>query len=135
MSISGSVIICDDIRQETTGKVILVGVYAENLVVPSLPVSLSLSFWIRLKRVEPGLSELTVRIGANDKKQHEAKITIDVPDDVPDVTGNVNIYLQDIPIRLERDSDIFLELDGLSDGTVIRETLPASGAPRPPTTD
>jgi hypothetical protein len=35
-----SVILCDDVRQEVTGKEILIGVYNDSMIFPSLPGSL-----------------------------------------------------------------------------------------------
>jgi hypothetical protein len=41
-------LVCDDIRQENNGKKLLIGVY-NDLMVPSLPTSTGLSFWMRFK--------------------------------------------------------------------------------------
>src|SRR6266436_9523709 len=43
-----NVLICDDVRREVTGKEIIIGVYGDEMMVPSLPVSLNLSLWIRV---------------------------------------------------------------------------------------
>lgn len=45
-----SVIVCDDIRQEISGKQILIGVYSEDIIVQSLPTTLTLCFWIQVLR-------------------------------------------------------------------------------------
>ena len=36
-------IVCDDVRREQNGKLILIGVYGNNIIVPSYPVTLKLS--------------------------------------------------------------------------------------------
>jgi hypothetical protein len=41
-------LVCDDIRQENNGKKILIGVY-DDIMVQSLPTSISLCFWMRFK--------------------------------------------------------------------------------------
>lgn len=42
-------IVCDDIRQETNGKFILVGVYADEIVAHELPLRINLSFMVQVK--------------------------------------------------------------------------------------
>ena len=45
-----SVIICDDIRTEVSGKLILIGIYSDYIVVPNFPLALRLSFRFSGKR-------------------------------------------------------------------------------------
>lgn len=51
-----SVLICDDIRTETTGKEILIGVYRGAVVVPTAPISLP-SLALRIEFGVTGVSE------------------------------------------------------------------------------
>lgn len=39
-------IVCDDIRKEDSGKFIFIGVYNENIIVPSFPFNMTLAFWM-----------------------------------------------------------------------------------------
>lgn len=40
-------VICDDIRREDNGKQILIGVYSENIGIPSFPANIALSIWLQ----------------------------------------------------------------------------------------
>jgi hypothetical protein len=40
-----SLILCDDVRREESGKDILIGVYSGDILVPQFPAALSLSLW------------------------------------------------------------------------------------------
>jgi len=42
------VIICDEIRREDTGKLIIIGAYADSINVPRLPFDMTLAFWISI---------------------------------------------------------------------------------------
>lgn len=39
-------LVCDDVRQEAANKETIVGVYTAGIVIPQLPYSLMLSFWL-----------------------------------------------------------------------------------------
>lgn len=43
------VIVCDDIRTETNGKQIFIGVYSGDIVVGDTPTTMNLSFWVDVK--------------------------------------------------------------------------------------
>ncbi len=46
-------LICDDIRKEFNGKDIIIGVYGgDDILVPNIPVNLSLSVYTRFRAVE-----------------------------------------------------------------------------------
>jgi hypothetical protein len=61
-AISSSVVICDDIRQETNGKQILIGVYGSAVLVPSMPFSIPLSVWIEYQAREIGVDTVHVKM-------------------------------------------------------------------------
>jgi hypothetical protein len=64
-----SIIICDDIRVEVSGKQILIGVYADVLLFPQLPTQISkLVFRIQVSPIEANLSNLKfiIRSPSND---------------------------------------------------------------------
>ena len=56
------VVPCDDIRQEITGKFILVGVYGEAFVPATLPTQVGLSFAVWVNLPEPGQYTLRVNL-------------------------------------------------------------------------
>lgn len=74
MSESGSInilcaIACDDIRQEVTGKYILIGVYAGNMGLPFFPVTIVLGFWVLARPSDEGHYEVELRVQDPDGKE------------------------------------------------------------------
>ena len=65
--IIGSVILCDDIRKEDTGKGILIGVYSGNITVFRFPTAASLSVWIEHDVTEIGKFEFHCRLLLDDE--------------------------------------------------------------------
>lgn len=119
MSVSGFAIFCDDIRFENNGKAILIGVYSEDLVPGVLPQVIPLSFWVRLTGVPLGDIKLNLTVGANGKAAHHAEIGMNIHhDDRP-----VNLYFSGMPISIESDGEIFLELSGFEGNFTFREVL------------
>lgn len=58
-----SVILCDDIRFEATGKLLLIGVYSDIIQVPKLPLQLrSLSLAIKAKATSTGHLSFSVSV-------------------------------------------------------------------------
>jgi hypothetical protein len=57
-----SVIVCDSVRREVSGKEILIGVYSGDIVVPSFPVVIDLAFWFELDIKEVGEQFANIRI-------------------------------------------------------------------------
>jgi len=56
-------IICDDIRQENTGKLILIGVYTPSIAVPHVPTAMqSLAFFQSWESDRPGRFNIRMRI-------------------------------------------------------------------------
>ena len=66
-------IFCDDIRHEISGKISYIGVYSNDLIVPSLPVTLP-KLCLSVKVVTPAdkpLESLTLRILKNEEVLQE----------------------------------------------------------------
>lgn len=71
-----SVVICDDIRQEDSGKFLFIGAYGPEINVPSFPGALILSFWHELQLRGPGEARVEYRVlidhvEGNDSEQLE----------------------------------------------------------------
>lgn len=91
-----SLIVCDDVRQEINGKLILIGVYTGDIVVSALPVTLTqLHFFIE------------IRMDSGDILRF-AKVEIRVPGHEP--------YLVEIP---EGQVSLPPSVEGLDDPKVI----------------
>ena len=69
-------IFCDDIRHEINGKISYIGVYSNDLIVPSLPVTLP-KLCLSVKVVTPAdkpLESLTLRILKNEEVLQEISV-------------------------------------------------------------
>jgi len=78
------VIFCDDIRQEVNGKMMLIGVYPQNVATKSVPATFGLSIWIRLRHLAQG--------------KHTFKAIIQDPDgDTAEATGEILVSRESIP--------------------------------------
>ena len=62
MSVSVQTVFCDDIRREENGKFILIGAYAQEIMLGMLPVRIPMSVWLRLSGVEPGTHQFEYKI-------------------------------------------------------------------------
>ena len=72
-------IFCDDMRQEVTGKSILIGVYSSIMIVGSYPTTLP-QLCVVIKAVSPAkhpFSELTVRLYQDEKVLSEVTVDSD----------------------------------------------------------
>lgn len=127
MAISAAVTFCDDIRIENTGKLLLVGVYPDNLVPGALPQLLTLSVWVRLKGVPPGDHNLHFTFGANDEKSIEGDVALKVEQG----KETAQLYLVGLPVELKKHGNIFFALTGLPNGEEVHERLPIVLTPQP----
>jgi hypothetical protein len=64
-------VFCDDIRREVTGKHILIGVYAGDIILPHLPAPVVLSVWVPFKRESSAEGKIPVefRVVTGDDNQ------------------------------------------------------------------
>jgi hypothetical protein len=57
-----TVVVCDDVRQEKTGKLILIGVYLDNIGVAALPVEMQLTWWLQVTGLEDYRGKFAIRL-------------------------------------------------------------------------
>jgi len=77
-----SVLACDDVRTESNGKLILVGVYNTVIYVPALPAPMRLNFILQIKALEVGDApfELRLRLGQGVLAEMNGQVNIHVAD-------------------------------------------------------
>jgi hypothetical protein len=73
-----SALICDDIRREITGKDILIGVYAGDIIVPQVPFSIPLTLWFELSPEKTGPHKVSVRLSYAGEEVFKLEAGIDV---------------------------------------------------------
>lgn len=67
-------IICDDVRVEDNGKLILIGVYSDEILVPRFPMAISLTFWVEFESIGLGEQLCEYRVVLNPGEVEIAKI-------------------------------------------------------------
>lgn len=93
MSKVSSVVLCDDVRREISGKDILIGAYAGTIVVASIPFALRVALWVEIEATETGVLEIHLRITLDGKKPSDLKIAllIDRPATIAAPITNLNL--------------------------------------------
>src|SRR3954468_16390479 len=92
-------IICDDIREEKSGKHILIGVYGGEIGVPGFPIDMGLFIRVDLRPSTPGRVPIGIRvIGPNNAQLFLARMTAaigqNVPYLIPLMLGPVGVQFQ-----------------------------------------
>lgn len=97
--VSADVVFCDDIRQEVTGKFLLIGVYASDLVPGVIPSTFPMGMFVRLHGLPPGTHQFRLTVafveGATVFEQ-EGAADINTPD-LPMV-----LIFSGFPVHVER---------------------------------
>jgi len=75
----GDGFVCDEVRREDNGKLILIGVYSSNLVVRELPAALVLSLVVNLKSQVPVDVAMQFRVMLNGEKMRGGKGRVKLP--------------------------------------------------------
>ncbi len=79
MKVEGSVrvksaLVMDDCRREDNGKLLMVGVYGPEVVVPEFPASVTLAFWHELEIFGAGSAEVVFRVTLDDGATELVKV-------------------------------------------------------------
>lgn len=123
-------VFCDDIRQEISGKHILVGVYGSDLVPSNLPADITLSFWVRIRGLSEGKHRFKIRVDAPTGSVTNADVEAIMSDvDVPMVMA-----LGGFPVRISEYGDIavWLQIDDFAESEAGRLRVSAPRKPANP---
>lgn len=110
-------LVCDDIRREDNGKVMLIGVYVGEILVPAFPTELRLSVWSQWKSpsasAEPLVLDLKVELEG--EKPLQAKGTVNGPLDEGD---DVFLTVFGVPVKATKPTTLKLsaKIGGTDDG-------------------
>lgn len=110
-----SVIVCDDIRKEVTGKEILIGVYSGEIVLPSFPNWFPANLWIEVDTPEVGKHEVVLRISLTNKPPIQVKFAIDVSR-----PGTSSIAIPGLQLQAEEECDLLIEVQEGEEWRVLR---------------
>jgi hypothetical protein len=88
-------IVCDHVRREDNGKLILIGVYGPSLLVDDLSATIALSTVARVKPLHLNESDVEFRALVNDTPMVKGLVTLRAENDEP-----AFIVLPPVPLKL-----------------------------------
>jgi hypothetical protein len=99
-------LVCDDVREERTGKLILIGVYVRTINVADFPTDLRLTFWLQITVKEAGEHSGEMRIINSEGAvllKGETVITLKR-------IGRTAIGLEEVSFQVQSESTITLQM-------------------------
>ena len=101
-----SLLLCDDVRKEASGKDILIGVYSGSIDVTAYPAMFPLMLWIEFEPEKLGDSPIRVQI---DTPSGNPPIKFSAEMEVVIVETSV-LIMGPLPITVERDGEILISM-------------------------
>lgn len=101
----GTVLFCDDVRDEVSGKQLLIGVYNGEMHVAKLPAEFGLCIWARIEGLKIG--------------EHTFKATLTYPNSVENIASSIVVdndespvimIFPPVPLKFEADGQIIFEM-------------------------
>ncbi|MEP7173717.1 MAG: hypothetical protein ABI705_09545 [Aestuariivirga sp.] len=71
-----SAFLCDDVRREGNGKLIFIGVYAQDIILPAFPITLGFHVVLLIDIDRAGLHAMEVEVLIDDKSKLKGSIQI-----------------------------------------------------------
>ena len=101
------VIICDDIRKEENGKLLIVGAYPEGIAISNLPAQLTLGVIFLFQSSGPGHVSFQIELRAPGGDTARANIEMDVKYE-PRPHSVATVPLSGIPVAIKEEGDMIL---------------------------
>jgi len=121
---------CDDVRQETSGKFILIGVYSGNMGLPAFPAHVGLAFWMRSRPTKIGTYHLQFRVrGQNDSILSNGQMYVTISEREDTV-----LVIPALPLQIQSEGQITLEFRLSGRGRHTIWTCDVRLVPPPPPT-
>jgi hypothetical protein len=109
--VKASVVFCDDIRQEVSGKFILLGVYTAEIVCHQAPANLTLSTYIQISGLNLGLHHISAKVTLNTEEKPVHVIgTIDADLDITKPEFASSIVPTGLVVSCDRNSVLSVHL-------------------------
>lgn len=108
LQIDARTVFCDDLRREDTGKAILIGVYADDLVPNTLPTQFPLSIWVKVTGLDSGSYPFALRVsfpGADKQAEIRGDIEVKKPNEA------TSFFLAGLQARVTQPGLIKVELE------------------------
>ena len=107
-----TVLVCDDVRRELSGKDILIGVYSGGIGIPTLPAQMNVAFWITLRAPAPGTFTLSLRVNLPQKNpaidMMTMQIDISPPPDMPFSDQPIAVFTPPLPLPITEPGNLEL---------------------------
>ena len=103
-------IFCDAIRQEASGKEILIGVYGSDIIPASLPATILLSIWIKVEGVSAPVNTFTIEL-TNSSGSSLAKFDGASETSEPPLHGTFMAALGGLPVIFEKQDTLTAWID------------------------
>ena len=122
ISIRGA-ILCDDVRKEDNGKILLIGVYSSDILVRQFPFKKNLCLWLH-GPAERGEYKIQVRVSVtaedNSEARQEVKQEIEV-EFQPKENAEISISLLGVPLAIQEQGHVIIDVKhaGLDDWTEL----------------
>lgn len=113
MTVSADVIVCEDVRQEVSGKMIVAGIFLQDIQVTEIPSHLVLSFWLRIFSSEEGSFKNKFFAKLNGREVFSVDGVL-----VSDGSSVENAFLQGIPLNLKEEGILSFVLH-FEDGRIV----------------
>jgi hypothetical protein len=94
-----TVLLCDDVRKEITGKDIVIGVYGEDATVAAFPVTLAFSLYMRVRF--PGEGPFLTEFRVIGPSGQPLTPTVKVPMRAREGGGMATVQIGQIPIQVQ----------------------------------
>ncbi len=100
-------IVCEDIREEKTGKHMLVGVFSgDNIQVSHMPGNMAIACYMKVRILEAGTHELRVRIAGPGDQEAMLKARLDFPPE----KGLAIIATPRVDLSVENDGTLRMDI-------------------------
>src|SRR6266487_6631936 len=124
-----SIVMCDEIRTETTGKDILIGVYSGDILVSSFPAVIAVAFWVELENSDEdiGVRKYELRVGVANGQPVHFNVMADIR-----AAGTSVLRIPTIHIPVPAETVISLELLDGENWQVLKSKKVLLGELKPP---
>ncbi|MDB5523890.1 MAG: hypothetical protein JWM58_1653 [Rhizobium sp.] len=117
--ITANAVFCDDIRQELSGKFILIGVYGDELHMNAGPGVIPLSVWLQVYGIGAGTHSAKVIARKHVGKQSIEVAAVDVEISVMKANHGLAISLPALPIHVDSDCTFSVSV-GIDGSELVR---------------
>lgn len=118
MNITVKSVLCDDIRREDNGKLLIIGAYDQNLGTERMPIQLRLSLWVSVNGLQGPKHDfsLVMRFPGGNDVRSEGILALDIPN------SQASLFFIGFPVQISEYGDIVgvLSFDGAKPIECIR---------------